>query len=85
MGWNKIENLAPKSDIFKGIKGEIYTYFCHSYFVKPKDKSVVIGETEYGIRFASMIRQGNVYGMQFHPEKSQDTGLKLLQNFIHLG
>ena len=84
MGWNKIKKCSPRLNIFKGIHGDIYTYFCHSYFVKPKDKSVVIGETEYGIKFASMIKQGNVYGMQFHPEKSQEKGLKLLQNFIQL-
>ena len=82
MGWNEIKKSDPRLDIFKGIKGKIYTYFCHSYFVKPKDKAVVIGETEYGIKFASMIKQGSVYGMQFHPEKSQDAGLRLLKNFI---
>ncbi len=82
MGWNRIKKVYPRLDIFKGLKGDIYTYFCHSYFVKPKDRSTVIGETEYGIKFAAIIKQGNVYGMQFHPEKSQEAGLKLLQNFI---
>ena len=82
IGWNKIEKVFPRLNIFKGIKGDIYTYFCHSYFVKPKDKSVVIGETEYGTEFASVIKKGNIYGMQFHPEKSQETGLKLLRNFV---
>lgn len=84
MGWNKIEKRNPGLVVFRGIAKDFYAYFCHSYFVKPKDSSVVIGETEYGIKFASIIRHDNVYGMQFHPEKSQDIGLKLLQNFIRL-
>ena len=84
IGWNKIKKLFPRLNIFKGLKGDIYTYFCHSYFARPKDRSVVIGETQYGIKFASIIKQGNVYGMQFHPEKSQETGLNLLRNFIRL-
>jgi imidazole glycerol-phosphate synthase subunit HisH len=84
MGWNEIEKVSDKSGIFKGLKGAIYTYFCHSYFVLPKDKKTAIGKTKYGITFASVLKQGKIYGMQFHPEKSQEVGLKLLQNFIKL-
>ncbi|MFB3919329.1 imidazole glycerol phosphate synthase subunit HisH [Candidatus Velamenicoccus archaeovorus] len=82
MGWNKIAKTVGRCRIFRGLKGNIYAYFCHSYYAVPKDKKVVIGETEYGVRFASMIEKGRVYGMQFHPEKSQDIGLTLLRNFI---
>lgn len=82
MGWNRIKKIRPALKIFNGMHKEVYAYFCHSYFVKPKNRSVIIGETEYGITFASIIKEGNVYGMQFHPEKSQDVGLKLLKNFI---
>ncbi len=84
MGWNKIDKTKKGLKIFKGLKEDIYTYFCHSYYAVPRTKEVVIGETEYGIRFASVIKEGNVYGMQFHPEKGQEIGLKLLENFIRL-
>ena len=84
MGWNKIKKTVRRCRIFRGLKGDIYAYFCHSYYADPDNKKVVIGETEYGVRFASMIEKGRVYGMQFHPEKSQDTGLTLLRNFIEL-
>lgn len=83
MGWNKIQ-VKKKGSLFKAMPREIYTYFCHSYYVAPKDKSAVAGETEYGRRFASIVEKDRVYGMQFHPEKSQDTGLQLLRNFIEL-
>ncbi|MBI5872771.1 MAG: imidazole glycerol phosphate synthase subunit HisH [Candidatus Omnitrophica bacterium] len=82
MGWNGIEKLKTGLKIFKDLGPDIYTYFCHSYYVQPRLRSVVIGRTDYGIKFASIIKDGNVYGMQFHPEKSQETGLKLLRNFI---
>jgi len=82
MGWNEIETRPGAENIFKNIKKPIFTYFCHSYYVKPLKRSAVVGETEYGVRFASMIKLGRVYGMQFHPEKSQDTGIRLLRNFI---
>ena len=84
IGWNSVEKCDASSVLFKGLKDGFYAYFCHSYFVKPKNKSVVLGETQYGIKFASMIRSGNVFGVQFHPEKSQDVGLKILENFIRL-
>jgi glutamine amidotransferase len=82
MGWNEIEKKGIGLAIFKNIRGPVYTYFCHSYYCRPVKAAAVIGVTEYGARFASIVKQGNVYGMQFHPEKSQETGLKLLKNFI---
>lgn len=83
MGWNQIQK-TPRLGIFKGLTGSLFAYFCHSYYVVPSDKSVVIGKTEYGASFASVIKKGSVYGMQFHPEKSQEAGLKILKNFIRL-
>ncbi len=83
IGWNQIKKINKSPlNIYKGTASDIYAYFCHSYYVVPKKKSVCIGMTDYGINFASIVKQDNVYGMQFHPEKSQDTGLKLLENFI---
>ena len=57
-------------------------YFVHSYYVKPKDKSVILTTTDYGIDFVSGIAKDNIYGFQFHPEKSQSVGLKILENFV---
>ncbi len=84
MGWNEIKKSAVRDPIFKGVKGGLYAYFCHSYYVKPEDDSAAIGKTEYGIVFASMVRSGRLYGVQFHPEKSQEKGLVLLKNFLIL-
>jgi glutamine amidotransferase len=84
IGWNKIAKTSVRSRIFRGLKTGFYAYFCHSYFVVPQSRKVVIGRTQYGAGFASMVQNGCVYGMQFHPEKSQDVGLKLLRNFIEL-
>ncbi len=81
MGWNEIVPRS-KDRIFRGASRPLYAYFCHSYYVRPREARVVAGETEYGVTFASVIRQDNVVGMQFHPEKSQDAGLTLLKNFI---
>ncbi len=81
IGWNEIEAVEGQS-LFTEVKRPIYAYFCHSYFVRPKRAGVTIGRTRYGSRFASIVRDGNVYGVQFHPEKSQETGLRLLENFL---
>ncbi|MDD5355819.1 MAG: imidazole glycerol phosphate synthase subunit HisH, partial [Candidatus Omnitrophica bacterium] len=75
--------IKTKSPIFKGIKDGSFVYFCHSYYVQPKEK-VVIGETNYTKNYASVIGKGNVFGMQFHPEKSQSIGLEILENFTRL-
>ena len=59
-------------------------YFVHSYYVKPKDKSVILTTTDYGLNFVSGICKDNIYAFQFHPEKSQETGLRILKNFVRL-
>ncbi|QDT41009.1 Imidazole glycerol phosphate synthase subunit HisH 1 [Gimesia alba] len=80
MGWNQIERTAPHP-ILAGIPEHEYFYFVHSYYVAPENESDVAAWTDYGCRFASMVARDNVVASQFHPEKSQDAGLKLLQNF----
>lgn len=83
MGWNQVK--YRKDDIiFRDIPDNSYFYFVHSYYVNPEDKNAVLGVTEYGIWFTSVIKRGNLYGVQFHPEKSQDLGLKLLSNFTQV-
>jgi len=81
MGWNTIKIIRP-SPLFKEIPDESYFYFVHSYYVVPKDISVVASETEYGERFVSSIWKDNIMATQFHPEKSQSLGLKVLKGFI---
>jgi glutamine amidotransferase len=84
IGWNQIEIAKPDCPIFRGIKGGSYVYFVHSFFPKPEDQSIVATRTSYGETFASSIWKDNVFATQFHPEKSQDIGLKLLENFVQL-
>lgn len=88
MGWNDIvhsrQSIVHRQRILKGVPDGSYMYFVHSYYVKPKDKKNILTTTEYGIKFASGVRKGNVYAFQFHPEKSQALGLKILKNFVSL-
>lgn len=83
MGWNQVRQESP-TPLMLGIPDESYFYFVHSYYVVPRDPEVIAGTTEYHIRFCSMIRQDNVFATQFHPEKSQALGLKILANFAGL-
>ncbi len=80
MGWNHVER-EPGVRLLDGVPPDAYFYFVHSYYVVPQDESVVAGWTEHGTRFASMIARGNLFATQFHPEKSQRVGLRLLENF----
>ena len=84
MGWNQI-NINPENNIlFQGIADKSYVYFCHSYYAKPDDHDVVSTTTDYGVSYASSIVRKNLFGVQFHPEKSQDVGLKILKNFVEI-
>ena len=80
MGWN---TLLPTHAcrLLKEIPADASVYFVHSYYVRPTDESVIAARTDYGIPFTSMIERGNLFATQFHPEKSQKVGLKLLENF----
>src|SRR5438552_1474908 len=84
IGWNQIEFAQPDCPLFRGIADGSYVYFVHSFFPKPQDSSIIATQTNYGETFASAIWRENVYATQFHPEKSQEIGLKLLGNFVEL-
>ncbi|WP_028844329.1 imidazole glycerol phosphate synthase subunit HisH [Thermodesulfovibrio thiophilus] len=83
MGWNTVK-FHKKSRLLEEIKDNSYFYFVHSYYVSPEDSKVVAGVTDYGVEFTSMIIHENIFATQFHPEKSQKTGLTLLRNFIKI-
>ena len=83
VGWNRIQQRQSHV-LFDGVENGSFFYFVHSYYCEPEDKSVVAGETEYGLNYASVVAKDNICGVQFHPEKSQDAGLLLLQNFARL-
>jgi len=80
IGWNQVSQ--KKNDpIFRGIPDDNHFYFVHSFHLEPNQNENYLGVTNYGYEFASVIRKDNVWGVQFHPEKSQNSGLKLLKNF----
>lgn len=81
MGWNRIVMEQNDCPLFKDITDGVDVYFCHSYFVNPSDQSIRATKTDYGMDFASSVAKGHLYGVQFHPEKSQVVGLKILNNF----
>lgn len=81
MGWNKVD-FKLDDPILAGLEKSEYFYFVNSYYVTPDDKNVIMGTTEYGSQFCSMIRYKNIYASQFHLEKSGEVGLKLLKNFV---
>jgi glutamine amidotransferase len=80
MGWNQII-LKKDVPLFDGINNGSFFYFVHSYFVEPDSSSDVATETEYGVTFTSAIARDNIFALQFHPEKSQQNGLRVLKNF----
>jgi imidazole glycerol-phosphate synthase subunit HisH len=81
MGWNSVSQVG-EHPLFAGIPDGSYFYFVHSYYPDPADESLVIGETEYGVRFASAIARGSLAATQFHPEKSGRCGLQMYRNFL---
>jgi glutamine amidotransferase len=83
IGWNQV-NIVKKSKIFKNIKNNSHLYFVHSYEFIPEDKSVVSATTEYSSKIVCSIEKENIFGTQFHPEKSDKEGLKIIENFINL-
>lgn len=83
MGWNQVY-FRQDSPIFKDIEDGSWFYFVHSYYVAPADSADTAAESEYGITFTCAISRGNVFAVQFHPEKSQEIGLRLLKNFAAL-
>jgi len=83
MGWNQVKQIR-KHRVFDGIADDTNFYFVHSYFAAPEDRSIVVGETDYGVTFCSAIARGNLLATQFHPEKSGEAGLRLYDNFLKL-
>ena len=83
IGWNQI-NIVKKSKIFQGIKNNSHMYFVHSYEFIPEDKSVISATADYSSNIVCSIEKDNIFGTQFHPEKSDKTGLNLIQNFLNL-
>ena len=84
MGWNEIQFKNSSDPIWQGIKTSTHFYFVHSYYPEPLESNSVSSITSYGLEFASSVRCGNIFGTQFHPEKSQAAGLKLISNFLKL-
>jgi glutamine amidotransferase len=84
IGFNSVKQQGNTGQIFEGIEDNADFYFVHSYHFEGVPEENVIGNTMYGKLFPSVVRKENIYGMQFHPEKSQSNGLKVLSNFIHI-
>tara|TARA_B110000967_G_scaffold15861_1_gene15008 strand:+ start:2573 stop:3208 length:636 start_codon:yes stop_codon:yes gene_type:complete len=83
MGWNEL-NIKNSSEVFKNVENKSHAYFIHSYEFLPKDKNVVSLSTSYGKEIVAAVCRDNIYGSQFHPEKSQDTGIKILTSFLKI-
>ena len=84
IGWNQIEIVQPECPIFQGVENGSHVYFVHSYYPQPEDDSIAACRTTYGVDFASAVWRDNIFATQFHPEKSQKVGLKILENFVKL-
>lgn len=83
VGWNSLA-INSKSQLYQGIE-EVFVYFVHSYYLKADENQIVSATAEYGIEFHASVEKDNIFGCQFHPEKSGEAGLKILQNFIGIG
>jgi len=86
MGWNavRVPRAASACPLLQGVPDGSYVYFVHSYYGVPAESAVIAAETEYGTTFASMVWRGRLFATQFHPEKSQAVGLRMLRNFANL-
>ncbi|MCW3997313.1 MAG: imidazole glycerol phosphate synthase subunit HisH [Candidatus Bathyarchaeota archaeon] len=83
MGWNTL-NIVTQNEILDNIENQSFVYFVHSHYPVPVDKKIIAAETEYGETFTSMLAYKNIFGTQFHPEKSGDIGLEILRNFARI-
>ncbi|HEX3187147.1 MAG TPA: imidazole glycerol phosphate synthase subunit HisH [Pyrinomonadaceae bacterium] len=80
VGWNRIRQRRQHG-LFAGVEDGAFCYFVHSYYCEPENTDLMVGETEYGVKYASVVANKNICGVQFHPEKSQHVGLQMLKNF----
>lgn len=83
IGWNSLKYPNP-GRLFQGINEDVYVYFVHSYYLKAQERGIVKATTEYGTLIDASVEKDNVFGCQFHPEKSSDVGMKILQNFLEV-
>lgn len=83
MGWNQLK-FRRESELLKDLGEQNYVYFVHSYYCAPTDRDTVVASVDYGLEFAAFVQLGNIFGVQFHPEKSQNIGLQILANFLRL-
>ncbi len=83
MGWNQLEPVG-KHPLLQGIQSGDYAYFVHSYYCELQEATAVLAWTDYGFPFVSVVAKDNVFGLQFHPEKSQSVGLRILRNFVEM-
>lgn len=81
IGWNRMQEVRPDCPMFEGIDDGSFFYLVHSFYVCPADEAIVVGKTEYGIDYCTAVWKDNVFATQFHPEKSQAVGLRMLRNF----
>lgn len=84
MGWNDLTIRRPDHPLVDGVKNGDFVYFVHSYYADPQDPGVVVADTDYHVRVPAIVAKDHVMGMQFHPEKSSDIGLRMLRNFADL-
>jgi glutamine amidotransferase len=84
MGWNSIKIKNNNDSLLRGLEENEYFYFCHSYYLDCVNKKNILAETYYSHEFPCIIKNENIYGIQFHPEKSHDSGVKILKNFAQL-
>ena len=84
IGWNQLEITRPDCPLFRGVPSGSHVYFVHSFFPRPEDETIISARTSHGQTFASAVWRGNVFATQFHPEKSQEIGLRMLGNFVDL-
>ena len=83
IGWNQLHH-AGTDPLLAGVPDGAYAYFVHSYYCAPDDPVYTVASTDFGIRYASIVRRGSVWGIQCHPEKSQAVGLRILRNFVEI-
>ena len=83
IGWNSLD-YPNKGRLFAGISEGSFVYFVHSYYLKAEDPSIVVATTDYGVCVHASVEKDNVFGCQFHPEKSSDVGLRIIKNFLEL-
>jgi glutamine amidotransferase len=83
IGWNDL-SFPNTGRLFKGLSEGVYVYFVHSYYLRAEDPSIVTATTQYGVRIDAAVEKGNVFACQFHPEKSESVGMKMLENFLNI-